>query len=43
MKKNNTPIESLLSRLGIKKKKKNKQYRNYTILVNSFEKKVYSQ
>jgi hypothetical protein len=43
MKKNNSPLETFLSRLGMKRKKKMKQYRNYTILVNSFEKKVYSQ
>jgi hypothetical protein len=43
MKKNYTPIESFLNRLGMKKKKKTRQYRNYTILVNTFEKKVYSQ
>jgi hypothetical protein len=43
MRKTNTPIESFLSRLGMKKKKKIRQTRNYTILVSSFEKKVYSQ
>jgi len=43
MKKSTTLIESVLYRIGIKKKKQSKEIRNYTILVDSFRRKVYSQ
>lgn len=43
MKKNTTLLESVLYRIGIKKKKRMKEMRNYTILVDSFRRKVYSQ
>ena len=43
MKKNTNLIESLLQKMGVKKKKKSKEFRNYTIMVDSFRQKVYSQ
>lgn len=43
MKKNTTLIDALLYRVGLKKRKKSKEMRNYTILVDSFRRKVYSQ
>lgn len=43
MKKNTTLIESVLARIGLRKKRRSKEMRNYTILVDSFRRKVYSQ
>ena len=43
MKKNTTLVESFLHRIGLKKKRKSREIRNYTIQVDSFRRKVYSQ
>ncbi len=43
MKKNNSILESMLYKIGLRKRKKEKTMRNYSILVDSFNKKVYSQ
>jgi hypothetical protein len=43
MKKNTTLFGSVLQRIGVKKKKKVREFRNYTIMVDSFRRKVYSQ
>lgn len=43
LRKNTSVIDSLLLRIGLKKRKKAKEFRNYTVLVDSFRRKVYSQ
>lgn len=43
IKKNNSILDSMLLKVGFKKRKKEKSMRNYSILVDSFNKKVYSQ
>lgn len=43
MKKNTTLVDAILFRIGLKKKKKIKEMKNYTIMVDSFRRKVYSQ
>jgi hypothetical protein len=43
MKKNTTLVDAIFQRIGLKKRKKSKEMRNYTILVDSFKRKVYSQ
>ncbi|MEQ6125193.1 hypothetical protein AAON49_13380 [Pseudotenacibaculum sp. MALMAid0570] len=43
MKKHTSIIDAVLYRTGIKKRKREKEIRNYSILVDSFRRKVYSQ
>ena len=40
---NTSLLDSFLYRIGLKKRKKEREFKNYSILVDSFRKKVYSQ
>ena len=37
------PIQLFLTKVGLKRKKKSKKHQNYTLMVDTFIKKVYPQ